>query len=147
MKILKNLIISILFSMCLPFLFCINAYATGSISTNSIQTIDNSTKTNTNEEVTFDNLGKDILPEADIGVVNKWSNEKGNDVIGVFQNASRSIAIVSFIICAFITMFGVIAKNGMAGKGIIGMAVVVISYTCILFAPEIVAFLSSWLAF
>lgn len=145
-NILKNLIFTILFSMCLPFLFCINTYATGSVSTNSIQTIDNSTKNNTNEEVTFDNLGKDILPEADIGVVNKWTNEKGNDIIGVFQNGSRPIAIILFILCGFMTMFGVMTKNGMAGKGIIGMGIVVICYTGILFAPEIIAFLSSWLA-
>lgn len=69
------------------------------------------------------------------------------DVVGFFQSFIKPLTYVTFIISAMTILFGVItnSKKGLT-LGILGMAVSIIIYVAVIFAPQIVEYLGAWLS-
>lgn len=145
----KNFILMILFSVCLLPMFSIGVYASNTTISNTpintVSTNDQNTTTGT-KPVNSTDLEKNFMPSVSMDKAKNWANRKGTDVVGLLQTIVQPLAVIVFIISAFISMFGVFGHNGVVLQGIIGMAIAVIMYTGVLFAPEIIQFTSGWLA-
>ena len=136
------LFLSIIMLLMSPILI-INSNATDEIPPiSSYDLIDESNTSNTNEMLTPDN----IVPSVPMETAMNHLEGKVFDVVKLLQTIGKPICIVMFIACVLVTIVGAIGKGGYVAKGIIGMLICGVSYTCILFAPQIVAFFSSWLS-
>ena len=90
--------------------------------------------------------GDDMLPSVEMDKAINQLEGKGFDVVILLQRVGKPICIAFFIISALCALMGTIFKGAFAVTGFIGMVICGISYTCILFAPQIVQFFSTWLA-
>lgn len=90
--------------------------------------------------------GSAYIPDTTIADANKWVNEKGRDVYGLFVTIAEPLAIITFVFGLFLMLAGAIAKTSHMVRGFIVMAVAIVVYVGAVFAPELVYFFSSWLA-
>jgi hypothetical protein len=147
---IKKFILMFLFSVCLLPAFSVGVYASDTaISTTPIGTVSTSnqnTSTQTNGAVNIAQVESEVMPKTTIDQAKVWATRKGNDLVSLLQTIVQPLAVIVFIISAFVAMFGVFGHGGVTMKGIIGMAIAVVMYTGVLFAPEIIQFTSGWLA-
>lgn len=146
---IKNFILMIIFSVCLLPAFTVGAYASDTaISTTPIGTVSTSNQSTStqNNAVNITQVENEVMPKTTIDQAKTWATRKGNDIISLLQTIVQPLAVVVFIVSAFVAMFGVFGHGGVTMKGIIGMAISVVMYTGVLFAPEIIQFVSGWLA-
>ena len=122
----------------LCYINTINVGATSRVA--QIELIDEET-TNTNES-----NEEALLPSVTMDDAMNHLEEKVFDVVKLLQVIGKPFCIVAFIICAILTLLGTFGKSGYVMKGLVGMLICAIAYTCILFSPQIVNFLSTWLA-
>jgi hypothetical protein len=73
-----------------------------------------------------------------------YVENKSSLVISFLQYAAEPVLIIAFIVSAFIAGFGGIGNGNLIGKGLMGMVISGISYSAILFAPEILNIISSF---
>lgn len=78
--------------------------------------------------------------------VNKWTKKKGNDVISVFTYFGRYLAIGIFIIAAFMMAGGALTKSDWFKRGVFAMAIAIVMWAAVAFAPDLVDFFTGWLA-
>lgn len=123
----------------LCYINTINAGATSRVA--PIELIDEET-TNTSESTTQEEL----LPSVSMDEAINHIEGKVFDVVKLLQVIGKPFCIVAFIICAILTLLGTFGQSGYVMKGLVGMLICAIAYTCILFSPQIVNFLSTWLA-
>ncbi|WP_144537150.1 hypothetical protein [Bacillus thuringiensis] len=121
----------------LPFIQ-IQAHAEESVTTNKVEAISRDA-INTNSKK-FDYSPDKEVPSVSIDQANSWAERKGYDVVKFLQTFVQPLAVIAFIIFAFVALFGFI------GKGLLGMGVSVLVYTGVLFAPELLNFFSRWLS-
>lgn len=77
---------------------------------------------------------------------NNWAKEKGGDLIGFFTTIAEPLAVVIFILSAIMMMVGALAKSDWFKRGVLGMAIAVLMWTAVTFAPELILFGSEWLS-
>lgn len=155
---LKNIVITLLLSICVIPMFGIGVFATGTdtLSTSPTQTISSNGTLSTNSP----NINSPELRENEDGgwvmdsnITNvsmdkatNWANRKGFDVVKFLQTIVQPLAIIVFIISGFVAMIGSFGRGGFVGKGLLGMGISIVMYTGVLFAPEIIQFFSQWLS-
>lgn len=109
-----------------------------------------------NEETTADSegdlLSKDIyakysdtLPDVSIDDLIDWSNRKGFEIIKFLQTFIQPFAIIIFMIAAIMVLIGSIGNSQLATKGMMGLVMSVITYSCCIYAPSILSVLVAWL--
>lgn len=121
----------------LPFIQ-IQAHAEESVTTNKVEAISRDA-INTNSKK-FDYSPDKEVPSVSIDQANSWAERKGFDVVKFLQTVVQPLAVIAFIVFAFVALFGFI------GKGLLGMGISVLVYTGVLFAPELLNFFSRWLS-
>lgn len=121
----------------LPFIH-IQAHAEESVTTNKVEAISRDA-INTNSKK-FDYSPDKEVPSVSIDQANSWAERKGFDVVKFLQTVVQPLAVIAFIVFAFVALFGFI------GKGLLGMGISVLVYTGVLFAPELLNFFSRWLS-
>lgn len=143
-KTLKNIklfviaIILGLFVLPIAFINTITVNATGEVNTIS------SDQLKSDEPAYLS--GSDMLPSVEMDTAINHLEGKAFDIVILLQRVGKPICIAMFIISALLALFGVIMKGAHTVMGFVGMAICAVSYTCILFAPQIVQFFSTWLS-
>lgn len=86
-----------------------------------------------------------IVPTVTIDEVTSWGERKGYEVVGMLQKWVQPFAIIIFIISAFVVMFGAFGNGRLMSRGLIGIAIALIMYGVVLFAPEILDSFLGWI--
>ena len=88
-----------------------------------------------------------ILPETgSMEDASAWGERKMYEIVELLQRWVQPFAIIIFIICSFLILFGAIGNGRLLGIGMTGIALTLLVYAGVLFAPEILNFFSSWVA-
>lgn len=109
-------------------------------------------RSSTESTIKTDEQGREYYsPEGEFESVNavdasNWAKRKGADLVGFFTTAAQPIAVVIFIVSAIMLAVGALAKGDWFKRGLLGMAVAIIMWTAVVFAPELIQFFSEWLA-
>lgn len=77
---------------------------------------------------------------------NNWAKKKGGDLIGFFTTMAEPLAVIIFILSAVMMAVGALAKGDWFKRGVVGMAIAVVMWTAVVFAPELIQFFSEWLS-
>lgn len=77
---------------------------------------------------------------------NNWAKEKGGDMVGFMTTVAEPVAILIFIASAIMLAVGALAKGDWFKRGLFGMALSIVMWTAVVFAPELIQFFSEWLA-
>lgn len=142
---IKNFAIIMILSIFFVPTLTIKTYASSSsVLTTPIETVSN-TQTD-NNYANINGLENEIMPNTPIEVVQDRITKKGNEVVDLIQRIAKPISEAVFCISAFVSVFGIFGRSGAVMKGLIGMALSVVVYTSILFAPEILQWGSMWLS-
>lgn len=72
-------------------------------------------------------------------------NEKGFDVVHILQTVGKPLAVICFIVSAFVFMFSLIMKSNMMVRSGISMLISAAVYGLISVAPQIVQMISYWM--
>jgi hypothetical protein len=91
------------------------------------------------------NVLGDERADVTIEEVEGYVEEKGNRFISFLQYAAEPVLIIAFILSALIASFGAIGDGNLITKGLMGMIISGVSYSAILFAPELLSAISSFL--
>lgn len=86
------------------------------------------------------------IPSVNATDANNWAKRKGGDVIGFFTTLAQPLSVIIFIISAILVGIGAVAKSDWFKRGIFGMAIAIVMWTAVVFAPELIQFFSEWLA-
>ncbi|WCK56947.1 hypothetical protein PP175_27540 (plasmid) [Aneurinibacillus sp. Ricciae_BoGa-3] len=86
------------------------------------------------------------IPKVSIDQATAWGQKKAYDVVHFLQKVIEPIAIIFFILCAVMSMAGSFGNSQLVGRGMWGMAISVVVYAGILYAPELMNFTVGWLA-
>lgn len=118
------------------------SFATGGKELNPVGT-ENNNNLWKNGETTVSGIDVGLPKDASMETAGDWVDRKGNDVIMFLQRGSQSFLIIIFIVGALMAAAG--GRRGRpAGFTMIGLAVVAQAF--IMFAPEIMDFLQTWIA-
>lgn len=91
-------------------------------------------------------LADDHIPTVTIDQATNYVQKKGYEVVGFLQASAQPFAIIIFIVSAFILLFGCIGNKKLIGVGVISMIVSISVLTVVMFAPEIMDYMTKWLA-
>lgn len=78
--------------------------------------------------------------------VNNWAKAKGGDAVGWITTLAEPLSIIIFIASAIMMAVGALSKGDWLKRGIFGMALAVIMWTAVVFAPDLIHFFSEWLS-
>lgn len=77
---------------------------------------------------------------------NNWAKRKGGDIVGVLTTVAEPLSVIIFIASAIMLAVGALAKGDWFKRGLFGMAIAIVMWTCVAFAPELIQFFSEWLS-
>ncbi len=86
----------------------------------------------------------DGADSATIEDVEGYIDNKGGEIIYLLQYVGQPILIIAFILFVFLAVFGAFGNPVLISKGILGMIISGVCYFLVLYAPDIVVFISSW---
>lgn len=145
---MKKIAIFMLVVMTLLFTSTITAFAT-TVDTTIVEeanseTTDNSSALGTTKaDMESDNPAG--LPEASVEDLQEKAESKMFSIVTLLQTIGKPFFIICFIIATIVTIVGLFGKGGV-WKGVIGMFLSGILYTCVMYAPEIVEWIQIWAA-
>jgi len=96
-------------------------------------------------EIDYTDVSK-LLPDVSIDDAVEWGQRKTYEIIQLMQTFVQPICIICFIISAFMFLFGTIASNNWAGRGLMGIFMSSIVYALVMFAPVIVQTFTAWVS-
>lgn len=76
--------------------------------------------------------------------VEGYIDNKSGEIIHLLQYVGQPILIVAFILFALLSVFGAFGNPSLIGRGVLGMVICGVCYFLVLYAAEIVVFISSW---
>lgn len=127
----------------------ISAFAEGSnvstvskISDSNVKKVKNSSKKMDTSKID----GSEYIPDATIEDANQWVNKKGDDLVGFGSTLASPLSIIGFMIGLFMTLLGGFTRSRVLGKGLLVMAISIVVYVGVVFAPELVQYFSGWLS-
>lgn len=86
----------------------------------------------------------DVNSDIQIEDVVEYTKEKGWDILKVIQVGGAVLCVIFFVISLIILCCGIVNKRLLA-KGIIGMLISAICFCCILFGPQLISAIKSFL--
>lgn len=126
-----------IFSFLFLIIFSCTAFAETAYDSTTVGKIAETTRNSNDIEMSVgaENYG---LESATIDQASSWVDKKGFEVVGFLQKIVQPFAIIVFIICTFMILFGNV-KSGAIGAGIS-----IVVYVVVLYAPELMAFFLNW---
>lgn len=115
-----------------------------SIIENESPVLINDLDINTNSEIITKN--NTIQSGGSLDKAEHYVENKLFDVVGFLQSFIKPLTYVTFIISTIMVLFGVVTDSKSKFKGFLGMAFSIFVYISVVFAPQIVDYLSSWLS-
>lgn len=109
-------------------------------------------RSSTQSTIKTDEQGREYYsPEGEFESVNavdasNWAKRKGDDLVGFFTTVAQPLAVLIFIASAIMLAVGALAKGDWFKRGLLGMAIAIVMWTAVVFAPELIQFFSEWLA-
>lgn len=85
------------------------------------------------------------LQQTTVKEIQSKVNEKGFDVVHILQTVGKPLAVICFIVSAFVFMFSLIMKSNMMVRSGISMLIAAAVYGLISVAPQIVQMISYWM--
>ncbi|NLO34094.1 MAG: hypothetical protein GX117_12215 [Candidatus Hydrogenedentes bacterium] len=76
--------------------------------------------------------------------VENYIDDKSSEIIHLLQYVGQPVLIIAFILFAFLAVFGTMGNTSLVGRGVLGMLICGVCYCLILYAGDIVVFISSW---
>lgn len=124
---------AVIFIMTLIFVMSMGSmvFATGEASTKEMPSL--FTTTDQTNVTTVDSG----LPDVTIDDATDWADRKGAQVITMLQKFAQPFTIIIFIFCAILALIGAFGDSRMITKGIQGMAISLMVYAAIIYAPKI----------
>lgn len=95
-------------------------------------------------ESTLDPNNPGGLPTTSVEDAENKIEQKAWNIISLCQTIGKPICIIGFIISALVALFGALGRKG-ATPGLIGCLIAGIMYVAINYAPEIVAFIQTFI--
>lgn len=86
-----------------------------------------------------------LTPKVSIDDASAWSERKGYEVISFLQRVVQPFAIIMFILFAFLVLVGAFGNGQLVSKGVWGMAIALVMYAVVLYAPEIMDVFLAWI--
>lgn len=77
---------------------------------------------------------------------NNWAKEKGGDIVGFFTTIAEPVSVLIFILGAIMMAVGALSKGDWFKRGVFAMALAIVMWTAVVFAPELIQFFSEWLS-
>jgi lipopolysaccharide export LptBFGC system permease protein LptF len=136
----------IAFLFFLIFAFTPFAEASGTYSTQSVSGSNNTQYATNTADYHQEIMHDGGVPKVTITQAEKWAERKGFEVVHLLQKVVQPFAIIIFILSAFMSMFGAFGNSQLVGRGMWGMAIAIIMYAIVLYAPEILDSAMAWLA-
>lgn len=140
----------LLFSLTIPMLAPAMVHAEGNSNVSTVSQISqNATNNvvNSGKKVDMGDVdGSNYIPDTTIEDANNWVSKKGDDLVSFGGTLAEPISIIGFMVGLFITLAGGFTKSNLIGKGLLVMAISIIVYAGVVFAPELVQYFSGWLA-
>jgi len=84
--------------------------------------------------------------KATVDNVKTYVDNKGGQGIFLLQYAAEPFLVIAFICFVFMLVLGIFGNGELVGKGIFGMLTCGIAYSMVLYAPEIMGFISGFAA-
>ena len=94
------------------------------------------------KEITFNSI-YDETSRSD-GEVATFIERKGGDIIGLLQRGAKYFAIISFILCGGLMLFGSFGNSKLVSTGLLGICITLAVYATILHAPELMDKFVMW---
>ena len=88
----------------------------------------------------------DLTPDVNMTDAEDYIDEKGFELIGLFQKVAQIFVIISFIFCGFMALAGAFGNGQLVGKGLWGMALTAVIFAVITYAPELLDAFVAWTA-
>lgn len=118
------------------------AYATSNeVSTTPIETIEQMT-----EEEALQNRVDNMVPSVSIEQATEVVESKMNDVVYLLQRIGKPLAQIAVIVSMIVALFGVFGDSSLLSRGLVGIVIAGLVLFLISYAPEILDFVSSWMA-
>lgn len=86
------------------------------------------------------------VPNVTIDQATTWAEKKGFDVVHFLQKTARPFAIIFFIVCGIMAVFGVFGNGSMLSRGLVGAGIVAGVYAGILYAEPLLSWFVGWLS-
>jgi len=83
---------------------------------------------------------------ASVDNIKGYVDKKGGDIISLLQYIAQPVLIIAFLLFAFLAVFGMFGNGSLVGRGVFGMLLCGVSYSLVLYADEIMTFISKFLA-
>jgi len=84
--------------------------------------------------------------KATVDNIKTYVDNKGGQGIFLLQYAAEPFLVIAFICFVFMLVLGIFGNGELVGKGIFGMLTCGIAYSMVLYAPEIMGFISGFAA-
>ena len=135
----------LLLAIIMIFSLGVTSFAQGVTTTETTQTTTASTKDEMIDKYGPSQEDLDALT-ANVSMedASAWAERKGFEVIGFLQKFVQPFAIIMFILFAFLVLVGAFGNGQLVSKGIWGMAIALIMYAVVLYAPEIMDMFLAW---
>lgn len=118
-------------------------YATSNLETAPIETLESKPLSDSQQlEDRVDNM----LPSVSIEQASELVEGKMNDVVYLLQRIGKPLAQIAVVVSMLIALFGVFGDASLISKGLIGIVVAGLVLFLISYAPEILNFISGWMA-
>ena len=144
----KNLLIGVILSFLILPLFGISSFAT--IDASKVKPLDGESLRASKTIQASDKSGyagsSDVLDKVTLSQAQNKIEEKGFDIIHLLQIIAKPFAIVMFIASAFVSFFAFFGHGGLLSKGLLGMLIAGVMYTAIMYAPQLIDFINTWLS-
>lgn len=134
MKMNKKLMVILIVLFLLTLSSAVNA--------ETVETENTSRDIWTNDQTIINNKYDVGLPNKDLDDLGEHIDRKGNEVVGFLMRISQPVMLVAMIIGIFLVVIG--GRKGRS-TGVAMIIFSIIGYTAVLFAPEIMQFVQSWM--
>ena len=94
--------------------------------------------------VTKDQVASGGIPNVQVEQASSYVERKGFELVSFLQRFAQPFAVIMFIGCAILALVGAFGNASLVGKALVGMAIILVVYAVILYAPELLDFFVAW---
>ena len=147
MTMKRNLFMAMIVTVLCLFLSPFTVFANNSESgtnTGSYDTRGFNVQDDLTRSVTKDEVASGGIPNVQVEQASSYVERKGFELVSFLQRFAQPFAVIMFIGCAILALVGAFGNASLVGKALVGMAIILVVYAVILYAPELLDFFVAW---
>lgn len=117
--------------------------ATTTLETAPVTTVEEKTTEEEGWEAYQESVG---LPDVTVERASGFVQSKLYDIVEMLQIIVRPLAMIAVVVSLLTALFGAFGDSGLVYKGLIGVVIAGLCYFGVMFAPEILDFIFSWMS-